>query len=287
MVGFLIDKQFLDGGIPHRVHSWPVVFDTGQVLLGWVAAVEQLGVQHLESRIERAAHWLVSTQDRDGAWRLPVIPGGLANPRSYDVRTAWSLARAGTVLGEAKWCECARRNAHWTANQLSETAWIMGSDADDRQQETPLLHYIVYTARGLAETGLLLKDEALVEAAERVARALLAIYRRRGSLVGRYDQGWAPTVSWRCLVGECQLAVLLSRLAHARDRREYWPIVRSLARGVCETQWLEARDPGIRGGVFGSWPLSGGYAPHSCISWGAKFLTDALLASRYGTQVLG
>jgi len=36
-------------------------------------------------------------------------------------------------------------------------------------------------------------------------------------------------------------------------------------------------DPGTRGAVKGSFPVSGGYAPHQYLNWAAKFFIDANL----------
>ena len=43
------------------------------------------------------------------------------------------------------------------------------------------------------------------------------------------------------------------------------------------TQHLDGADPGMRGGVPGSFPIWGGYGTYEYLNWAAKFLADALL----------
>ena len=45
---------------------------------------------------------------------------------------------------------------------------------------------------------------------------------------------------------------------------------------VMSTQDVAARDPGIRGGIKGSHPVWGRYAPMSLPNWAAKFFVDAM-----------
>jgi hypothetical protein len=47
----------------------PAVFNTGQVLSGWVSAYAATGDERYARSAVNAAEWLATIQDDDGAWR--------------------------------------------------------------------------------------------------------------------------------------------------------------------------------------------------------------------------
>jgi hypothetical protein len=67
------------------------------------------------------------------------------------------------------------------------------------------------------------------------------------------------------------------RLDQIAAETKYRDAARRLVRYLETTQDLEARDPGVRGGVAGSYPRSGEYGPFEFLNWAAKFFVDALL----------
>src|SRR5574341_1504595 len=87
------------GGVMGEPES-RAVFNTGQVLFGWLAAYAETQDDAFAEAAARAARWLVSVQDADGHWRK----GGSRFARSgvslYNARTAWALAEAGARLAE-------------------------------------------------------------------------------------------------------------------------------------------------------------------------------------------
>ena len=46
---------------------------------------------------------------------------------------------------------------------------------------------------------------------------------------------------------------------------------------LCRHHDVTSTDPAIRGGVAGSWPVSGDYGPYKVLNWATKFFVDALL----------
>jgi hypothetical protein len=58
-----------------------------------------------------------------------------------------------------------------------------------------------------------LGDAALLQAAERAAKALVAAVRPDGWMAGRYRSDWSPAVRWSCLTGQAQMANNWMRLA--------------------------------------------------------------------------
>src|SRR5699024_1127207 len=47
----------------------PTIFNTGQVLFGWLVAWQQTRSSQFRDSLVAAADWLVDAQDEDGAWR--------------------------------------------------------------------------------------------------------------------------------------------------------------------------------------------------------------------------
>ena len=54
------------GGV--GVNDYPIVFNTGQVLLGWMALHEETEEDRYLECARRAADWLVEGQSEDGSW---------------------------------------------------------------------------------------------------------------------------------------------------------------------------------------------------------------------------
>jgi len=67
------------------------------------------------------------------------------------------------------------------------------------------------------------------------------------------------------------------RLARLTGQAPYREAAERALRYLMAAQDLDARDPGVRGGVKGSQPIWGGYAAWEYLNWAAKFLADALL----------
>jgi len=43
------------------------------------------------------------------------------------------------------------------------------------------------------------------------------------------------------------------------------------------TQNRRSREPGVRGGIKGSWPVGGDYGAYEVLNWATKFFADALM----------
>lgn len=259
----------------------PAVFNTGQVLFGWIAAC-QAGKQEYAQAAARAARWLISRQDDDGAWRTDLSPLTTSAVQTYNVRAAWGLAMAGHVLAEPRWINAARKNTDWALKQQLDNGWFAQNAFSDH--ETPLLHTIGYALEGVLGMGELLEEEKYIAAAASGAAPLVRIFLQSGCLRGRYDQNWRATVKWRCLTGEAQIALVLYRLSRRLGKPPLAGIGRALLERISAIQDRAAPFE-IRGGIPGSAPLWGGYCPFKYINWAAKFYMDAMLLHLYRADV--
>jgi uncharacterized protein YyaL (SSP411 family) len=262
----------------------PAVFNTGQVLFGWVAAYQETRNDAYVAAVRRAAAWLLACQDADGAWRTNL--SALTNTRvqTYNVRTAWGLALAGRTFDEPTWIAAARKNGDWALAQQTADGWF--ENCTFYENTAPLLHTIAYTLEGLVGVGTVLREERFVHAAWRGAEPLARRVAANGTLAGCYGRGWKADASWACLTGDAQTAIVFLRLARAFAECEpYTALARTVLKGIAARQDLNSPYPETRGAVAGSAPIWGGYCRLAYPNWAAKFYMDALLLSLHGDDV--
>ena len=92
MADWEVEIQLPNGAVRSGVMGLkiaPAVFNTGQVLFGWVAAFRATGDERYASAATRASEWLVSVQDADGAWRRHLSLLTTSSVQTYNTRSAW------------------------------------------------------------------------------------------------------------------------------------------------------------------------------------------------------
>lgn len=280
MAAWLLSVRTPDGGIPGGVvgeSPLPVVFNTGQVLLGWCRAWEETREDRYLDAVRSAARFLVDCQDDSGAFRRFTARNGREVVHAYDVRSAWALLRAWQVTGEDRLREAAERNLLFTAGLQSSSGWFRSNGLRPKGDQHPLTHTIAYTTRGFLESARILERPDLLEIARRTADALRERVSPGGYLAGEFLSSWRPAAAWSCLTGSVQMAVIWWRLAEETGDARYAEVALRVDDYVRATQTLDAADPGVRGGVAGSYPAAARYGRHQMLNWAAKFLVDALL----------
>ncbi len=255
----------------------PVVFNTGQVILGWTRAyVETKREQYLEAA-RRAGDWLIRVQSPDGSWRLPG-PEAETLVHAYDARTAWSLLEIHTLTKVDSYLKAARLNLDWTVAQQQENGWFRENAFFTASKwNVPLTHTIAYVMEGLLGSWRLIGEERYFGACLKTAEKLLRIFELRKFMAGEFDGSWKSAATYSCLTGNAQIAgVWLQLFAITGDTR-YLNAALKLNDYVKITQQVKAFHPGIRGGIKGSQPISGRYTPYTYVNWGAKFMADTLM----------
>ena len=253
----------------------PTIFNTGQVIFGWVRAFEEEGDERYRQAAVRAANWLIATMDSDGCWRKFGSPMTGKHINTYNTRTAWSLARVHDITGDRAFLKAAVRNAEWAMTQRNAAGWLAQNCLQDNAQ--PFTHTIAYAMRGLLEIGAAAARDDLVAAARVIGDAMIAALPANGRLPGRFDEHWKPTVKWSCLTGDCQLGINWGRLYQLSGENRYWEATSRILGFVKKTQLLAAADENTRGGIKGSYPVDGGYHPWQYPNWATKFYADALM----------
>jgi hypothetical protein len=273
-IAIQLESGAVQGGVIGQGRT-PAVFNTGQVILGWLAALEVDGDNEFSSATRRAGQYLVSVLEQDGHWR-----GGnsrFAKPDTtwYNARVAWALAEAGARLGVSQFSDAASRNLRAVVSLQRDNGWFPNCCLTDPQR--PLLHTLAYTIRGLLEGGRVLTDDRMLGAAQRAAAALLTRVRHDGWMPGRFYADWSSAVDWSCLTGEAQMANNWMRLYQITgETRWLEPVPRVLA-FLKRTQNRTTDLTGLRGGIKGSFPMSGGYGSFEVLNWATKYFADALM----------
>jgi hypothetical protein len=122
-----------------------------------------------------------------------------------------------------------------------------------------------------------LEKPAYIAAVRKAADTLLLKQREDGSLAGRFDERWEPAVEYSCLTGVAQMGTVWGRLCQATGDKKY---ASGLARGntfLKSVQWLGTGNPGLDGGISGSYPLHGQYGRFEVLNWATKFFVDSLM----------
>jgi uncharacterized protein YyaL (SSP411 family) len=278
MSDYLLDARTPEGGVGHwkqREGEWepPVVFDTGQVIFGWLAAWCNTNDPTYLEAATRAADWLISVQDESGAW---VQYQHLGTVKVIDTRVAWALLEVAQIAPSPSYVTAAWRNLDWALGQQQDSGWFR--HAAFHPAEDPFTHTIAYTAEGLLESGLILNEPRYITAAEKVARVLVARQHPDGFLSSTYDVDWRPTSRSSCLTGNCQMALLWLRFYGLCNETCYLDAARKAMAFVSATQDLQTPNANIRGAIAGSFPFYGRYERFQYPNWAAKFFIDALLA---------
>ncbi len=278
MAEYLIKQRTLSGGVCHwdqssSNHPSPIVFDTGQAIFGWIAAWKETNNNgYLEAAI-KAANWLVSIQNEDGYWdknqHLKIV-------KVIDARVALALIKLWQTTNIRSYLLAAQRNLEWVLSQQENNGWFL--NASFRQGKDPFTHNIAYTIEGLLKSGLILDETRYVNASEKTVEALLGLQKPNGSLAATYNEYWVSKDSYTCLTGDCQISLIWLDLYKLNGDNHYLEAAKRALSYVAGTQDVNTTNPGIYGGVAGSFPIYGDYERLKFPNWAVKFFIDGLLA---------
>nr|CRH08061.1 Conserved protein of unknown function. putative terpenoid cyclases/Protein prenyltransferases [Candidatus Magnetococcus massalia] len=269
-----LDSGAVMGGTVDQSPS-PAVFNTGQVILGWERAYRESGNRAFATAAERAADYLLSVQEPEGHWLTGNSQFADARTTTYNARVGWSLILLGQALERDDYIVAGRRNIDSVLRAQQENGWFRDNCLSN--PEAPLLHTISYAIEGTLGAAVALKDTRYLKAAQLAADHLLPLISPEGRIPGRLGSAWQGRTSWDCLTGSAQLAGILLTLALELDEPKYAAGAQRLLTHIKRTQHLTSDHSGLRGGVKGSYPFSGGYGRFELLNWAAKFFIDALV----------
>jgi uncharacterized protein YyaL (SSP411 family) len=255
----------------------PAVFNTGQVIFGWLRAFHETGNERYLKCAVKAGEFLAGQQDKDGAWRKKL--SDYASTRmsfyTYNTRTAWAILLLSMTGNNSRFKETATRNIEFALDQQLNNGWFKSNCLNDPSQ--PLLHTIAYSIRGILESGILLDNRKYIQCAQKAADAVIAQQRSDGSLPARFNEKWEPTVSWSCLTGDAQISIIWNRLYQLTGERKYTDSAARVNAYLKKVQLVHTRKPDVYGGISGADPLHGDYGRFEILNWAVKFFADALM----------
>lgn len=272
ILDWLMTVQNADGSFPNpRYGAQGIVFDTGQILFGLVRGHEVTGNAAWLASARRAAAWLVGVADADGRWTRHEH---LDTPHVYNARTAWALLRMNQVEFDPARERVARCNLDWAVSEQQPSGFF--ENCSFKPGIAPFTHTIAYTTRGLLESGLLLGERRYLDAAARCAEATALHVGADGHLPSTITTAGERASTSCCLTGNCQFAIVWMRLlANGGNTDHRSAAIRALDY-VMSTQDLDTDNLDLRGGIKGSQPVWGRYAPLSYPNWATKFFVDAM-----------
>jgi prenyltransferase beta subunit len=273
-VDWLLSLQMASGAFSGGLHGAepkPSIFNTGQILQGLIRGHTETKRSEIRRAGIAAGDWLIRTQRPDGSWSGE----GAYQSRShtYYSMVAWALAELSEQFGDRRYGHAAEKNLDWVLSHFRGSGWIDGINL----QGYPIyLHFIAYVLQGALECAVLLKRDNAIEAVANSARVLLRKFETTKSLPGAYETDFKSAGGFACLTGNAQMSCVWLRLYQITHDLRY------LNAALKMNEMLKGLIPvrggkGIAGGVSGSYPIWGHYQQLRYISWGCKFLLDALL----------
>lgn len=267
--------QESDGGIMEgHVGTRPrrsVVFNTGQVLHGWVD-LQEAGIADHDDAAARAARFLTDHLRRDGTWDPRVEYSAV--PHTYNARVAWAMLRWAIHAGDEQVEAAARRQLDWVVGRQRPNGWF--DDCVFKPGTRPSTHGLAYTLRGLLESYALRGERRWLRAAERTGEALMRKLEVLPRLAASYDADWRPAAGYACLTGTAQLGGVWLRLFDMTEDPRW---LNAGLKAVEQAAARQERGPWaqIKGALAGSFPIWGRYAPLQYPNWATKFLADSLM----------
>jgi Beta-L-arabinofuranosidase, GH127 len=279
MTDWELGVQKDDGGIEslYEGEGQPAVaFNTGQVIRGLLRTHEETGEQRYLDAAVRAGDWMVAKQEADGSWTKANY---LGMKRTYDTFAAAALALLSTATADERYARAALTNCEFTLRHQLPNGWFELCDNTVGGNDAPITHTLCYASAGLIEVGEALREEDLVAAGERTARAMMAGIEAGGYLPGRFDREWRPSSGYSVLTGCSQLGGILLGMHARQPDPELHDAARRLLDFVAFTQDLNTVGEPRSGGIAGSFPIWGRYIPFKYPSWATKFFVDHLLST--------
>ena len=251
------------------------MFNTGQVIFGLLDVYRHTNnLKYLEAA-KKAGDYLLSVQDMNGLFDKGDSQFALKRATTYNARVAWALIELGKTSEDQQYTDAGCKNIDNAIQKQNNIGWYSDNCLND--PENPLLHTIAYTTRGVLEAGILLDEDRYMTSALKALDTLIGCQQSDGSIPGRLDKDFHSKVDWDCVTGDAQASIAWLRAHAITGDKKYKNAARNTIDFIKKSQNLEHSNPGIRGGVKGSFPFDGEYGQFELLNWAAKFFCDALM----------
>lgn len=288
MADWEMSIQFPYGAIPGGwgINSYPIVFNTGQVVLGWNTLYFVTGEKRFLEASIKASEWLISIIDDDGCWRKHTYND---IPHVYNSRVSWALLQLAELSGDDRFRKAATRSIDWILKNTTENGYFNYMSFSN---EKPFTHNVAYTLSGILESMPYIQDRngEILDKILRPSNTLIDKYILKNSekkivLPARFDPNWESEDSFTCLTGNVQFAQIFYILSRITGDSKYGDAGDKLLESVKNTQSIYNKNPGIRGAIAGSFPIYGKYLRFTFPNWAAKFFIDAILEKMFGKSI--
>jgi folate-dependent phosphoribosylglycinamide formyltransferase PurN len=283
-VRFLLSTQLESGAFPGgeiaENSTKPSPFNSAQIIHGLLAWHRHAGDERALRAAIRAAEWLISVQDEDGAFRQYFY---LGVPATYSSHASCWLAELGEHIGNRRYLEAAGRHLDWVLQHFDESkSWfdLCGFGVDEHKARVGVSHTIAYTIFGVLHMSQILRRADGIRAARLAALRALRRAEIRGAVPGVMNANWQAAADYTCLTGSAQLALIWFRFFELDNDIRYVNAALKAIDEVKRAQPMHLKHPGLRGGIPGSAPLWGAYIKHAVPNWAAKYFIDALLTKK-------
>jgi len=233
LVKWLITQQNKDGSFS-APDGISYTFDTGQVIRGFVASLDD--IPEVEKYLRKACDWVLSQIKPNGKLITPSKKewGDIADERIH-LYVLPPLIEAGKKLNEQKYIDAAKHVLNYYKGQKNLIEF------------NTLSHFYGYIIEALFDLGeYQLAKEAMNE---------IAKIQKIDGRIPAYKNS-----SWICIPGMAQLAVVFYKLGMVEN-------------GDRALRFLE-RIQNMNGGFYGSIGIGANYFPFEEISWAVKFFLD-------------
>ncbi len=279
MADWEIDVQLEFGAVRGGmgVNAHPIVFNTGQVIIGWNALFKKTGdKKYLEAAI-RASDWLVDIQDDDGKWSKNAY---LDNPKVFHTRVAWPVFELYEITGNRKYKKSAEKNILWALSHVKGN-WI--TNMGFKREDSPITHSIAYTLRGLLESANFmdkLTEEKIIDLVKEISIKIIDKFlceNHKRLIPAVINDDLSSGSGYSCLTGNAQLAIVFHKLSILTNNQKFKNAVDEIIIHMKQRQNIRTQCLDFRGGIPGSYPVNGKYMRYGFPNWATKFFADLLL----------
>lgn len=269
-----IEVQCPDGSfgeLDQYGHVNKKIFNTGQILIGLTNLYKHTGDKRYLSAAIGSADWIVKNQDADGSWKNFSTGGH----KTYDSRVAWPLLMVHEITNDAKYYHAAKKNIGWVISQQNERGWFDSTSLTPGNR--PWTHLISYTISGLLESYKYLGDKSIFNSFYSPAEKMLLYFNSKKKIPCTFDSKWNSTDTFSCITGDAQIAIVWLQIFEITKEQRFLNAAKEMIEDIKKTQVIGSPYGQVNGGIFGSNPIHGDYAPFLLINWAAKFFSDAII----------
>ena len=269
---WLLSVQNADGSFDEIDKDVPMVFDTGQCLIGLISMARTTGDETYYAAARKAGDWLVAEQEPDGSWARHSY---LGRKHTYYTRVAAALIELSDLTREARYAEAGQRFIDWALAQQTANGYF--NHANFAAGEPPYLHTMAYVLEGLLHAYAFTRSEPTLRAALRNAARLEQINVGRDTILySQYDSEFRAVEKSYCTTGLAQWAGVCLTFYGMTENAAYVESASKTLHFLQRNQLQQGAN--LAGGFTASIPFHGAYMPGMLVNWTNKFFIDALLA---------